>query len=116
MLRINGWYNSLQGNPQHRKASAMSFLRKIFGSPSSQGDKNAYSVHVRCKRCGEEISARINLSNDLSAEYDGERTSYVCRKILMGEGRCFQQIEVVLKFDQNRRMVDRTISGGEFIE
>jgi hypothetical protein len=40
----------------------------------------------------------------------------VCRKILMGEGRCFQQIEVVLKFDQDRRMVDRTISGGDFIE
>jgi len=96
----------------------MSLLKKItsiFSSPPSQGDAIAYWVTVRCNRCGEIIRSRVNLSNDLSAEYDGARTSYVCRKVLLGEGRCFQQIEVILKFDLNRKLVDRAISGGEFI-
>ena len=79
------------------------------------GDKNAYWVTVRCKRCGEIIRARINLANDLSADYDGTNTTYVCRKMLMGEGRCSQQVEVVLKFDEKRVLIDQTIIGGEFV-
>jgi hypothetical protein len=85
----------------------MSFWNKIRQalSPPNQSEQNAYWVSVRCKRCGEVIRTRINLNNDLSAEYDGEGTSYVCRKILMGEKRCFQQIEVMLKFDANRTIL-----------
>ena len=95
----------------------MSLLKKITSilSPPAQGDPNAFWVNVRCKRCGEIIHSRVNLSNDLSAEYDGARTTYVCRKVLLGEGRCYQQIEVILKFDGNRKLVDRAISGGEFV-
>jgi hypothetical protein len=95
----------------------MSFWKKINSllSPPKKADQPAYWVTVRCSRCGEIIRARVNLSNDLSAEYDGNRTSYVCRKVLLGESRCFQQIEVVLKFDENRKLLDRTVSGGEFV-
>jgi hypothetical protein len=96
----------------------MSIFKRISDlfSPSSGIDKNAYWVTVRCKRCGETIRARINLANDLSAEYDGENTTFVCRKILMGENRCFQQIEIVLRFDKNRRVIARAINGGEFVD
>lgn len=95
----------------------MSLWKKIASAltPPAKGDPNAYWVTVRCKQCGEVIRSRVNLSNDLSAEYDGSRTTYVCRKILLGESRCFQQIEVILKFDENRKMVNRAISGGEFV-
>ena len=101
----------------------MSIFKKISDlfSPSSQGtsrreDKNVYWVTVRCKRCGEVIHARINLNNDLSAEYDGDQTSFVCRKLLVGESRCFQNVEVVLRFDEKRQVVERAISGGEFVD
>lgn len=96
----------------------MSLWKKITNilSPPVQGDPIAYWVTVRCTRCGEIIRARVNLSNDLSAEYDGNRTTYVCRKVLLGESRCFQQIEVILKFDLNRKLLDRMISGGEFVD
>lgn len=90
-------------------------IASIFSSPPSQRDVYAFWVTVRCNRCGEIIRSRVNLSNDLSAAYDGNRTTYVCRKVLLGESRCFQQIEVVLKFDENRKLLDRTVSGGEFV-
>jgi hypothetical protein len=34
----------------------------------------------------------------------------------MGSGRCFQQIEVELTFDANRRLLDKQVQGGTFIE
>jgi hypothetical protein len=75
-------------------------------------------VTVRCDRCGETLQARINLYNDLSVEY-GEKesdTTYVCRKQLVGEQGCFQRIEVTLTFDAKRLLIDREISGGQFID
>lgn len=96
----------------------MSVWKKIASilTPKAQGDPYAYWVTVSCTRCGEVIRSRVNLSNDLSAEYEGARTTFVCRKVLLGESRCFQQIEVILKFDENRKLVNRVVSGGEFVD
>jgi len=94
-------------------------LFKKFASmlePPRREGAGAYWVTARCNRCGETIHARVNLSNDLSPEYDGETLIYVCRKVLIGEARCFQQIEVWLKFDQNRKLLAREISGGKFVD
>lgn len=99
----------------------MGFLKKlsnIFNAPAALGDRNVYPLVVKCNRCGEMIQGEVNLANDLSAG-DGEEAevgSYYCRKLLMGKQRCFQQIEVTLKFDGNRRMVDQQITGGQFVE
>lgn len=76
-----------------------------------------YTLQVRCMRCGEEIQAQVNLHNDLSPSYDDEQTSYYCRKVLIGDqGLCFQRIEVELKFDANRKLINRQIQGGQFID
>ncbi|HEX6305006.1 MAG TPA: hypothetical protein VFZ76_12510 [Anaerolineales bacterium] len=97
----------------------MSFLKKIseLFSSSRTSDDTAYWLYVRCKRCGESIRTRVDLHNDLSANYGegGEETTYLCRKVLMGQERCFQRIEVQLTFDQQRKLIDRQISGGDFI-
>jgi hypothetical protein len=91
-------------------------LGKLFGS-SGEGNKNVYWIAVKCNRCGEVIRTRVNLMNDLSAEFTaGDQPVYFCRKMLMGEGRCFQRVEVELTFDQNRRLVNREISGGQFVD
>ncbi len=96
----------------------MGLFKKISRmlAPPSRGDAGGYWVAVRCKRCGEVIRARVNLSNDLSPEYEGETLTYVCRKVLIGENRCFQQVEVWLKFDQNRNLIDREVRGGSFVD
>ena len=95
----------------------MSFLKKLSNlfSGAAQGDQGAFWVYARCKRCGEVLRSRVDLFNELSSDYEGDEPVYVCRKVLMGEGRCFQQVEVYLKFDQSRSLVDKEISGGEFI-
>jgi hypothetical protein len=97
-----------------RNMSILSKLSQLL-SPGKREEQSAYWIYTRCKRCGETIRARVNLSNDLSAEYDGENSYFNCRKVLIGEGRCFQQIEVHLRFDSARKLLDQEISGGEFI-
>ena len=92
----------------------MKFLNKIF--PPAQSSSNFHSFAVKCNRCGEVIEGRVNLNNDLSVEYEGDRTVYYVRKVLMGTGLCFQQIEVELKFDEPRRLIEKHISGGQFVE
>ena len=95
----------------------MSFLKKISNLFSSSGgrDVRSYWIYARCKRCGEKIRARVDLSNDLSINYDDGKNNYYSRKVLIGEGRCFEKIEVLLTFDQNRKLIDQQITGGQFI-
>jgi len=92
----------------------MNFFKKLF-SPA-QSSANAYIFRVRCDRCGETIEGRVNLSNDLSVDYDGDHEVFFVRKGLMGSGRCFQQIEVEFKFDASKKLIEKHINGGQFVE
>ena len=75
---------------------------------------------VRCNRCGEVLPVRVDMRNDLSIQYDqeGGQTTYTCRKLVSGDGSnlCFQKMEIVLKFDENRRLINREVTGGTFVE
>ncbi len=100
----------------------MGFFKKIAslfdGSETRKAPDFATHVTVKCNRCGELIIARIDLRNDLSIEY-GETTTnptYFSRKTLIGENRCYQQIEIELTFDSKRKIIARQISGGTFID
>jgi len=64
-------------------------------------------------RCGEIIEGKINMNNDLSLDDEG---GYFVRKVLMGSGHCFQQIEVTFKFDASRSLQEKQISRGTFVE
>jgi hypothetical protein len=97
------------------KGSAMNFLQKLFGSSSSASpQKHNYTFSVKCKRCGEIIEGHIDLDNDLSVEYEEGGDIYIARKTLMGENKCFQRVEVELKFTTNRQLLEQNITGGEF--
>jgi len=92
-------------------------LSGFFKSPARNTDRD-YWIEVKCNRCEEIIQGRVDLSNDLSVDYDenNDEVTYFCRKVIIGQQRCFQPIEVILKFDRNRALVGHTISGGKFIE
>ena len=90
-------------------------LKNMFVAPGGI-DRRSYWVNVRCKRCGEVITSRVDLLNDLSKDFDAKQ--FTAHKVLVGDGRnrCFQRIEVSLTFDKNKKVVDRSITGGEFLE
>lgn len=92
-------------------------LSSLFG-PSEKGDDNAYWLIVQCNRCGETIRSRVDLRNDLSLDYGegGGPATYICHKTLIGENRCFQRIEVDLRFDANRNLIERKAQGGKFVD
>ena len=94
----------------------MSFFKKLLTpAPSNRGTFHNFAV--KCKRCGEVIAGQVNVNNEPSLELDPKgRAYYVCRKVLMGSGHCFQQIEVVFQFNQERGVIGRQITGGEFVD
>ena len=96
----------------------MNLLEQLsrFLSPRRSTAQRYSMIYVKCKRCGEKISGRVDLWNELSPDYEGGTQSYFCRKVLMGSSTCFQKIEVALRFDGNRRLVDEEVIGGEAIE
>lgn len=91
---------------------------KNFFSPSSKSNEMVLLLAVKCQRCGDIIQTRINLRNDLSAEYDDRgQPTYFCRKELMSsKGLCFQRIEIELTFDANRHLIHKEARGGIFVD
>jgi len=99
----------------------MSFFKRLssmFDPRDKRSTDTSYWYMVQCNRCGEKIQARIDMRNDPSINYgeSDQDTTYFCRKVLMGEGRCFQQIEVEFTFDKNHQLIDRQIRGGKFVD
>ncbi len=92
----------------------MGFLKNLFGGTSAKPEKRYHVFQVKCNRCGEILEGRVDLDNDLSMEFEDDRTVYFVRKGLMGNNRCFQQIEVELKFDSSRQLLERQVTGGQF--
>ncbi|HUI87677.1 MAG TPA: hypothetical protein VLX61_03015 [Anaerolineales bacterium] len=95
----------------------MDFLKKFFSRVPTAQRKRYYIFEVKCNRCGEIVEGRLDLQNDLSVEYEGDNASYFGRKVLMGSsGQCFQQIEVELKFDVDKKVSEKRVAGGQFVK
>jgi hypothetical protein len=92
----------------------MNLLQKLFGG-SAKPEQRYYNFSVKCNRCGEVIEGRVDLNNDLSVEYEEGGDIFFARKTLMGENRCFQRIEVELKFNASRDLLEHHVTGGQFV-
>ncbi len=93
----------------------MDRLRKALGgSGTADPGSHAQWIYVQCARCGEPLRSRIDLRNDPSEDDDG---TYIVRKGLVGgERRCYQTVEVTIRFSADKsQILDRQISGGRFI-
>ena len=96
----------------------MGFFKKLFSGFTSRPEKRYYIFQVKCKRCGEIIEGRVDVDNDLSVEYESDGDVFYARKVLMGAGsnHCYQQIEVGLKFNKGRKLLERRVeAGGDFV-
>ena len=92
----------------------MGFLKNLFRGTPAKPEKRYYVFQVRCNRCGEIIEGRVDLDNDLSLGDEGD--NYLVRKGLIGANRCFQQIEVEIKFTPARQVIEKEAHGGTFVE
>jgi hypothetical protein len=95
----------------------MDFLRRLFGAQDkSSPTDNALHLYVRCSRCGAPVHVRVHLFNDLTVDYDDNEnvSGYKLHKEIM-DSRCFRLIYADLSFDRNRRELQRSVEGGEFI-
>jgi hypothetical protein len=93
----------------------MSFLRRLFGGGNQSSDDRALHLYIKCQRCGSPVHVRVDLHNDLSAEYgDDAAEGYQLNKEVMDD-RCFRLMHAELQFDAQRREVSRAIEGGSFI-
>jgi len=96
----------------------MNLLQKLTSVFSSPNLANVYQFDVQCHRCGEVLHGRANLNSEMSIEYDdqGNTSGYRVRKVLVGKDRCFQQIDVTLTFDAKRKLVNKDVFGGKWVE
>lgn len=99
-----------------RRKDTMGFLKNLFTNTPAKPEKRYHIFRVKCNRCGEIIEGRVDLDNDLSVEYEDNREVFHVRKGLIGSGRCFQQIEVHIKFSSTRGVLEEHAQGGKFIE
>jgi hypothetical protein len=84
-------------------------LKSMFLPPA---DPNAMWLYVKCKRCGTPLAVRVDLRNELSADY--ESGGYVLYKEMM-DSQCFTLMRAEIRFDAKRNIVEQKIDKGEFI-
>jgi hypothetical protein len=97
----------------------MNFLKRLFsGGESSEGrqagDPKGMYFYVRSNRCDEVIQVRLDRANDLSIQ-DYTPTTYYTRKLIVGT-KCFDRMEAEFTFDANRRLIEKSVQGGTFVE
>jgi len=86
-------------------------LKSLFSS-SAAGDPNALILYVKCMRCGTPLAVRVDLRNELSADY--ESGDYILHKEMM-DSQCFALMHAEIRFDAGRKIAERKVHKGEFI-
>jgi len=90
--------------------SILSRIQAAFAKASS--DPNVLWLYVRCARCGAPLAVRVDLRNELSADY--ERGGHILYKEMM-DNQCFTLMRAVVRFDQARNVIEQTVEKGEMI-
>jgi hypothetical protein len=91
-------------------------LARLFSGGRGGGDNRYLTVYVLSRRCREPLSGQVDLFNEVSAAEEGEYAFYT-RKVLhtTGERRCFDQVEVNLYFDRNKKLAHYEVEGGSWL-
>lgn len=85
-------------------------VKSVLASPG--GDANALWLYVRCGCCGTPVAVRVDLRNEPSIDY--ENGGYILHKEIM-DSKCFTLMRAVVRFDDQRNVIDRSIDKGAFI-
>ena len=88
------------------------FFKKLFRSGSSE---DFIEFKVKCNNCSEVITVGVSLKYDLQQDMDSEAGGYILKKEIQ-DSKCFRVITMTAKFNMNKDLIDKSISGGEFID
>jgi hypothetical protein len=85
--------------------------------PVTWDGENAIKVYVRCRRCGEPISVRIRLTDEVGEAEEGAPYRYFVQKEIIGSGRrrCFQKMHLRLEMDEARYIVRHELTGADVL-
>ena len=94
-------------------------LKKImdfFFSSTPATSKHGFFLQVRCGKCDEEFNLFIDLNTGLAQKFDSrDRISYFLNKEIVGS-HCPNRMQVRMDFNQKRKLLSRSIDGGEFLD
>ena len=96
--------------------SLLKRLKALFTGAGAGDDRHVLAVHILTHRCREPIRVEINLRNELSPAEEPD-AAYFVRKLVLGSGRkrCFDRAEVLLWFDQGRKLLRHEVQGGRWL-
>jgi hypothetical protein len=93
----------------------MNLLKRLFGGASkpdaSSEDPDAMVYYVKGHKCGAVTRVRIDRRNDLSRDDDD---NFFVRKVIV-DNKCYGQVEIEMRFDQQYNEIGREIKGGAFV-
>lgn len=95
----------------------LEFLKKLFsGGPKALRDETSQEVFIysQCHKCQEKFRNRIDKMHDLLRNYGDEGPAFTVHKEIVG-AYCRNVMTVDLEFDEQRRLLGKTIQNGEFL-
>lgn len=95
----------------------MGFFRRLFGMSPAKEDSRYFQFYVYSQRCNEPLAGKIDTMNEMSVSEEADAAWY-SRKVMhtTGHKRCFDQIEVEVWFDAQKRPLRREVTGGLWLE
>ncbi len=102
----------------------MNFLKSLANLFTGGGrptvNNRTLSIYLLSRRCNEPLIGQIDLLNELSQtdEESGNAHAYYARKVFRtsGQNRCFDQVEVELWFNQNKKVAEHHVQGVRWLE
>ncbi len=88
------------------------FFKKLF---SSGGSEDFIEFKMKCNNCNEVVTVGVNLKYDLQQDLDSEAGGYILKKEVQ-DSKCFRVMILTAKFSLNKDLIDKSISGGEFVD
>ena len=91
-------------------------IKYLTSPPTSSSSADGFFLKVRCNKCGEDFNLFIHSSASLTQEFDKQgKLSYTLNKEIIGS-KCPNRIYVHMDFNGRRKLLNRTIDNGEFLE
>jgi len=92
-------------------------ISKLKKGLVAEKEADFLSFNVKCDKCGEEVTIRVNKRTDLQSLYkeSGEPgPAYTLAKEILGK-KCPNLIRINVDFNRNHQILSQNISGGKFI-